>query len=343
MHNLNSQPIDFYSVNDEHHHTQFVIRPPLHLAVLYNRMSESGYKHSILMVSPTSVRHQSYDPAQDTRFHQHDFFELMVVIKGSAMQRIEDKEYFYPTGSCCLVNRNITHAERFLEEGILLFIQMSSNLLKELLSTYETTYFPEHDNMAGNAIFQFMKENFEMDSQKYYLDFFPSFSNKNNMAQLHNFADTLLRTMMFPRAGATYKIKSIICELFDYLDSNEFFYTIPIKLNTKNDFLIFSRIQNLMKDTDGRLSRSELEQRLNYSGSYLNSIVKKYAGMSLFDYGTTFCLKRAALLLTSTDLTISEIITRLQFTNKGHFYKLFKNKYGMLPNEYRKKCNSGNV
>lgn len=83
------------------------------------------------------------------------------------------------------------------------------------------------------------------------------------------------------------------------------------------------------------MSRSELERLLNYSGDYLNRIVNKYAGMCLYDYGMTFCLKKAAKYLTETNESIGAIANRLQFTNRTHFYSLFKEKYGVTPKEYR--------
>ena len=49
----------------------------------------------------------------------------------------------------------------------------------------------------------------------------------------------------------------------------------------------------------------------------------------------TFCLKKAAQYLTETNESIGSIATRLQFTNRTHFYSLFKQKYGVTPKEYR--------
>lgn len=83
------------------------------------------------------------------------------------------------------------------------------------------------------------------------------------------------------------------------------------------------------------MSRHELEVSLNYSSDYLNRIVNKYAGMCLFDYGMTFCLKKAEYLLTNTTDSISEIAQKLQFSNRTHFYSLFKKRYGLTPKEYR--------
>ena len=117
----------------------------------------------------------------------------------------------------------------------------------------------------------------------------------------------------------------------------EFYHITPVKLSSSVDFLLFSRISHLLEDTDGRISRSELETMLNYSGNYLNTIANKYTGMCLFDYGIIFCLKRAEILLSTTEDSISSIATRLRFSNRTHFYTLFKEKYGLTPGDYRKK------
>lgn len=90
------------------------------------------------------------------------------------------------------------------------------------------------------------------------------------------------------------------------------------------------------------MTRAELEKVLNYSGDYLNRIVNKYAGMCIFDYGMTFCLKKAALLLSSTEESISSIASSLHFSNRTHFYSLFKKHYGITPKEYRKKSQKSN-
>lgn len=98
---------------------------------------------------------------------------------------------------------------------------------------------------------------------------------------------------------------------------------------------MFSRISHLLEDTNGHMSKSRLEETLNYSGNYLNTIVNKYTGMCLFDYGMSFCLKKAELMLKNSNDSISNIALKLGFSNRTHFYKLFKGKYGVTPKEFR--------
>ena len=110
-----------------------------------------------------------------------------------------------------------------------------------------------------------------------------------------------------------------------------------IQVDYGNDFLIFTSLTHLLENSDGRLSRHELSDLLSYSGDYLNRIAKKYTGMTLFEYGTTFSIRKAEYYLLKTDLSISEIIAQLKFTNKSHFYKLFYAKHHMSPKEFRSK------
>lgn len=79
---------------------------------------------------------------------------------------------------------------------------------------------------------------------------------------------------MFPKLGSTYVIKGMLLELFGYLSDAEHFHFTPVHVEANNDFLLFSHISHLLEDTNGRITRSELEQILHYSGNYINSIIK---------------------------------------------------------------------
>lgn len=109
----------------------------------------------------------------------------------------------------------------------------------------------------------------------------------------------------------------------------------PIALDLDTDYLLFSRIENLLKECDGHIARRELADNLHYTGDYLNRIVKKYTNMSLHDYSMSFCMKKAADLLQTTAKSISAIALELHFSNRTYFYRLFQETYGMTPKEFR--------
>lgn len=297
--------------------------------------------YNILSVSPNKEDHfTSRITANFHEFnarppHRHAFFELLIVLEGTIMQKIEDKEYLYPAGTCCLINQNIFHIEKYVGEAKILFIGLSASFIRELLDSQQTTYYEVEKTASGNSILQFMEANIQLEKGKNYLDFLPVYQNRKSISDLHRISDILIHAMLFPKLGSTYTIKGLVCELFQYLDTKECYHISNVRLNSSSDQLLFSRVGHLMEDTDGRMSRSDLEKALCYSGNYINTVVNKYAGMCLYDYGLTFTLKKAALLLADTDKSISAIETQLGFSNRTHFYKIFRKKYGVTPGEYR--------
>ena len=212
--------------------------------------------------------------------HYHDFFEFVIVLEGSIVQKIEGKDYLYAAGSCCLINRSLCHLEHYHAKTKVLFIGMSPEFVSELFKSAQNSAFSAEKKICNGEIYQFITDDLKYPGKKAYLDF-------------------------------------------------------KVSLDTNSDFLLFSRISHLFEESNGRMSRAELEHHLNYSGDYLNRIVNKYSGLCLYDYGMTFCLKKAAQYLTETNESIGSIATRLQFTNRTHFYSLFKQKYGVTPKEYR--------
>ena len=305
-----------------------------------NKSSDNKYLN-FLMTSPCENTFYNFKTEKEIHHfntrapHIHDFYELLIVLDGEIHQQIEQTDFVFHNGSCCLLNHNIIHKEMFFSDATLLFIGMSKELVQQLSEDEQKVYFPDIEKPGSNPILKFLSDNFDNPDTKEYLDFLPSLNNKDWYHTLHAITDNILRAIMFPKLGSTYVIKGMLLELFDYLSNPEYFHFTPVHVEADNDFLLFTHISHLLEDTNGRITRSELQQILNYSGNYLNSIVKKYTNSCLFDYGQTFCMKKAATLLLETTASISEIMEELHFTNTTHFYKCFKEQYHMTPKQFR--------
>ncbi len=274
--------------------------------------------------------------------HSHNYFELAYILDGNLRQLVEGNEYLYPVGSCCLLNRSTMHTEQFDTSYRALFLSITSDMVETMHWLQKSNMFREEEKNIS-LIFSFLYQNLQPshEDSKDFLDFVPRIEEKEQKKLVHDIFEKMILTMISPYNGATTDIYKYIGQLFDILCSDIYYQGIYVSPSTRTENLLFARINHILSECDGRISNHELSELLNYNGTYLGRIVKKNTGMSLFDYSMTFTMKAAARYLTTTSMTVSEIMDVLHFNNQTHFYQLFRNHYQMTPSAYRKQHATG--
>lgn len=76
-------------------------------------------------------------------------------------------------------------------------------------------------------------------------------------------------------------------------------------------------------------------QQLCLTPKYLSKLVKTVSGRSAPDWIDAFVVLEAKNLLKYSDMSIKEIVSRLNFPNQSVFYKFFKSHTGTTPTQYR--------
>jgi len=86
------------------------------------------------------------------------------------------------------------------------------------------------------------------------------------------------------------------------------------------------------------LSLEELAEHVNLNPSYLSSTFSKEVGMTFLQYLQDIRLKKACdLLKNSPNLTVEAISSHVGYRTPSHFYKVFRERYGISPNQWRSK------
>ncbi len=75
--------------------------------------------------------------------------------------------------------------------------------------------------------------------------------------------------------------------------------------------------------------------RLCLTPKYLSKLVKNVSGRSAPEWIDAFVILESKNLLKYSDLSIKEIVNKLNFPNQSVFYKFFKAHTGMTPSQYR--------
>lgn len=105
-------------------------------------------------------------------------------------------------------------------------------------------------------------------------------------------------------------------------------------LRDKNDVVAYVKkyiCENYEKD----LSLDTLGSIVHLHPAYLSKIFKEVSDENLSGYITDVKMQKAAELLEHTELKVQDIMKQLGYQKCQHFSKLFKDKYGVTPKEYR--------
>ena len=87
---------------------------------------------------------------------------------------------------------------------------------------------------------------------------------------------------------------------------------------------------------DSQLTLKDLAYQLGFSPSYLSVLIKKKLGLPFQDYLIQERMKKAQLLLLTTDLKIYEIADQVGFEDMNYFSQRFKQVVGVTPRQYKK-------
>lgn len=111
--------------------------------------------------------------------------------------------------------------------------------------------------------------------------------------------------------------------------------------HTNKDILV--RFENLMNNyfrsekaqALGLPSVTWCAEQLHLSPNYFGDLIKKETGTTALDYIQSRLIDESKTLMFDTSKTINDIAIELGFKYQQHFTRLFKQKVGVTPNEYR--------
>jgi transcriptional regulator GlxA family with amidase domain len=96
------------------------------------------------------------------------------------------------------------------------------------------------------------------------------------------------------------------------------------------------RVIELMHDDPSRtFTLNDMAESVNLSGPYFCALFKAITGVPPAKYLKALRMQQAATLLTTTFLSVKEIVRRVGLTDESHFVRDFKRMYGATPSEYR--------
>ena len=262
-----------------------------------------------------------------TCLHSHEYYEFMFLIDGEIYQNIEHFRHYYPAGGCCLVDPHVLHAEEYATACRVLFFKISQSFMQQILAF--PRYFPSENNTAYHRLLDYIQ------SERHFTDFIPANGYEWIQHHIHNIFERMICELSAPSDNISLKLacyaSQLMMELFDPVK----FSNTPLTSEHQRNQDLFNRIRKYMLTSDRKITRADLEAHFNYSGDTLYKTIKNFARLSIHDYSSYICMKKAADLLISSDENINDIAESVGFRNFTQFYREFKKFYHVTPREYR--------
>lgn len=106
----------------------------------------------------------------------------------------------------------------------------------------------------------------------------------------------------------------------------------------KNDYKLILSVQDFIRNNydDVELDNQKIAEQFNYHSYHINRLMKVHTKKTLHDYLVDYRLHMAKNYLETTMLNVTTIAEKTGFSSYTYFIKLFRERTGVSPLQYRK-------
>ncbi len=238
--------------------------------------------------------------------HWHRSIEIFAVWEGKLEFALRDKKFPLSNGEFIIVNSNEVHSISAPEPNKTVVLQIPQETFAEYFTDDQFIWFSHGDRETDYRVFTLLQEMYII-------------STNGDEAK------------KFQILSLYYELLYLMVTKYRKFNVNE-----EILRNSKQ-LKKLSNITRYMKDHYAEpISLESMAEQFSYSPSYLSRMFQKHAGINFKDYLLGIRLEHAVRELEETDNQIVDIALGNGFPNSKAFSNAFRDKYGVLPSEYRK-------
>lgn len=291
------------------------------LAGRINYFEPAGFPLAVRRVR-TGPKHAPSHPHDLTEIkHQHDFCELVIVIRGSAMHWLEDGDFPVTAGDVFLLQgrqSHYFHARKNLE-----LINIMYDPAQIGLPEAELRKLPGYCAMFMLEPSYRRRHRF---ASRLHLQRIP-------LARAEQLADEMEKECAEKAAGYEAVLRAKLVELIVYLARA---YTFSETTEARALLRVGHVIGALENDFSKNWKLDDLMQIAHMSRSNLMRVFREAAGVAPIEYLLRLRIQKAMKLLRSTDLSVTEIALQTGFNDSNYFTRQFRKTAGCPPAKYRK-------
>ncbi|MEL6584549.1 MAG: AraC family transcriptional regulator [Pseudomonadota bacterium] len=239
--------------------------------------------------------------------HRHDYFELFVVEKGTLRHWVNGQSETLERGAMVFMRPQDTHSVHALEEGTrIINVMFRPETAAHLLARYEPEvegrYFwsesaiPECHLLNGPRIERAINAAAELET------------SQRSLARIEEFLLNVMLRVVDYSAVSTRAMPSWLVAACQAVRQPEVF----------------------------RQGAAGFVNAAGRGHAHVCRVAKQHLGLSPSDYVNRLRMEHAAMQLRAGRLSVAEIAEDCGFESLAHFYKLFRQHYGVPPGQYLK-------
>lgn len=268
------------------------------------------------------------------------------IFKIKAAPEFNPVRFLYPSHGSLTHRFGINNDERTIE-------QFQSLIFTNKTDGYDFLHFPKNERIDLNLI-QIIRKHFLQKRttnvsslNKKLHEVFVDTDHENRFANFGTLnlkmADLIKKLKKIKGKGMLriLKIESVVYEIlsFHIQQHNKLLAGVPLPTSLSKSELKIVRIEGnkILKNPAKEYSLEQLSSESGLTQAKLQDGFKFLYNRTVTEYIRHIRLESARDLLKNTDLNISQIVYTIGFSSRSYFSKIFREKYDITPNEFKKK------
>lgn len=254
--------------------------------------------------------------------HIHNDIEIFIVLSGKGSIKLNSTEQKFSVGDMFLINSGDVHSlssyadedGKFFEDSTSLFIQISNHFAREYFPKIRTLVFESLNlkNVLKKEDYQEMLSLLILTAVDYFseTDYF-------ELDVVSNVSKVL-----------TILLKNVNHEIINEVQ----------KIRIQKQQRRLERIISYIDDNfDSKIKLEDIAIKENLSLTYLSHLLSENFGMSFQEFINVKRMEQCIRLMANKEKTLLEIALESGFSDSKYMNKVFLDKLGCTPKEYRKK------
>lgn len=276
------------------------------------------------------ARGRLMDIRTHTRFvefprHKHDYIEIIYMCSGKTVHLINDAtRIVLEQGDLLFLNQHAFHA---IEAAGKDDIAINFMILPEFFDVAFAMLEGENE-LRNFLVGSLMQDTGKSD----YLHF-----KVADVLPVQNLVENMVWSLLKQQGHGRNINQTTMGLLFMYLMN--YIEKIEQHNEAQKDSMAVMSALRYIEDNYRAASLTELAGELNLSVYHLSRLIKQNTGSTFKELLQRKRLNRAVQLLSETRLSVSDIIAYVGYDNASYFFRIFRDKYGVSPREYRQRLN----